>query len=387
MAKEINKLTDAKVKKLQAGFHADGQGLFLNVTPGGSRSWVTRVTVKGKIVKRGLGSYPAVSLSEARKLAKEAQAEMKSGVKVEPVVIPTFKQCATDYIEAMRAEWSNAKHEWQWTQSLEKHAYPVFGDLPVDRVDTDLVLNVLRPIWATKTETATRVRQRIEAILAAAKVLKYRDGENPAVWKNHLDKILPKPTKVTKVVHHPALSYSAAPEFYLNLKAGIVSHQLLRLIILTATRFNESRGAEWAEFDMVENVWTIPPERVKTREEFRIPITDEMIKLLDEIQPDQELRTGFLFPSPLKPKQAISDVSVRKVLHRDYPDVSIHGFRSCFRDWAAEQTNYPHAVCEAALNHKVGNKVTEAYKRTDYLDKRRLLLQTWHQHLCQTKNK
>lgn len=388
MAKTIHKLKDLTVRRnLAPGAYSDGGGLYLQVRESGSKDWHYRYEVNGKGRKKGLGSYPTISLQSARDKADECRKLRDRGIdpidyekdrtqqkKLAAGRAKTFRYCAEKYIESHEAEWSNEKHRYQWTQSLTNYAYPVIGDVSVQKIDVRLVLDVLEPIWQTKTETATRVRQRIETIIDWATAHKYRTGENPAVWKGHLDKILPKPTKIRKVEHHPALTYVELPDYFRELrKRNNVAAKALAFIILTATRSGEARNANWNEIK--DDVWTIPADRMKSRRPFRIPLSAEANKILQEAEIFK--RKGLVFPGT---KNAISDAAVRKVLKETYPDLTIHGFRSTFRDWCAEMTSYPREVAEAALSHSLKDKTEAAYQRGDLFEKRTKLMDSWAEY-------
>ncbi|OOY33881.1 hypothetical protein BOV90_09815 [Solemya velum gill symbiont] len=288
MAKTIKRLTDLKVKRLkEIGSYPDGEGLYLQITKTGAKSWLYRYEVGGKGRKKGLGAYPTVSLEKARATAHECRLHRQQGLdpidyakqleeekaaqkQLDKAQTKTFKLCAAEYIDARKAEWSNAKHAHQWSQSLESYAFPCFGEMPVQDVNVALVMEALKPIWTTKNETATRVRQRIESILDYATTLHYRSGENPARWKGHLDKVLPKPTKIRTVVHHPAMSYFDVPDYFQLLRQkNSVAANVLAFTILTVTRSGEARNAKWDEIDLNQAVWTIPAKRMKARKLFR----------------------------------------------------------------------------------------------------------------------
>ncbi len=395
MARTVNKLSDFKIKQLPAGLHPDGNSLYLKVNPSGSKSWIYRYKVNGQTKKMGLGGYPLVGIADARKDAQRLRLTIQSGG--DPVEIEreekaarqasqersnTFKECAEAFIEGKRHEWSNQKHGWQWTQSLEKNVFPDLGDRPIAEITISEVLDCLQKIWFDKTETATRVRQRMEQIFDYAITLEIREAANPAQWKGRLDKLLPKPSKVKKVKHHPAMDYFDAPAYYRTLTKETVSTLCLRLMILTATRSNEVRGARFSEIE--GNIWTIPPERMKARKQFRVPLSPEAMAVIDLLKKHRDglpVQTDYLFPSVTKPEQPISDVGVRKVLHADHPELSMHGFRSTLRDWAAEQTNFTREIAEAALAHSLESKTEAAYQRGDLLEKRRLLMDAWAKYV------
>ena len=389
VAKMIKRLTDLKVKRLtKFGSYPDGGGLYLQVSKTGAKSWFFRYQVSGKGRKKGLGPYPTTTLVMARGAAHDCQVLRDQGIdpiqyeqqkKIEEELkagrAKTFRYCAEKYIESHKAEWSNAKHEYQWTQSLSAYAYPFIGQIPVQDVDVGLVLEVLEPIWHTKTETATRVRQRMETILDWATARNYRSGVNSALWKGHLDKILPKPTKIRKVKHHPALPYIDTPEYFRGLReTETLAAKTLAFIILTATRGGEARCARWEEIG--GDIWIIPAERMKSRRPFRVPLSNEALNILEEVKPME--RGGMVFPGSRIP---ISDTSVRKLLKQTYPDLTTHGFRSSFRDWCAERSNYSREVAEAALSHILRDKTEAAYQRGDLIEKRARLMNAWEQYL------
>ena len=394
MAKVVKRLTDLKVKRLtKSGSFPDGGGLYLQVSKTGSKSWFFRYQVSGKGRKKGLGPYPTITLKMARDAANDCQVLRQQGIdpiqheqqkKIEIELkagrAKTFKYCAEKYIESHKAEWSNAKHEYQWTQSLTTYAFPFIGEVPVQDVDVGLVLEVLEPIWHTKTETATRVRQRMETILDWATARNYRSGVNSALWKGHLDKILPKPTKIRKVKHHPALPYIYVPEYFRELRTiDTLAAKTLAFIILTATRGGEARCARWDEFN--GDTWTIPADRMKARRLFRVPLSKEVLNILEEVKPME--KRGLVFPGSRGP---ISDTSVRMLLKQKYSDLTTHGFRSSFRDWCAEMSSYPREVAEAALSHVVKDKTEAAYQRGDLIEKRRRLMDSWEQYLLTFEN-
>lgn len=392
------KLAPVALKSLGNGWHADGGNLYLFVR-GESRAWVFRfVAPDGKRRNMGLGSQYSVTLAEARKQAAilreqvkhpttpndplAARQESRLAQKLARRKHMTFKACALAYIEAHRAEWKNPKHGQQWENTLATYAYPVFGDLPVAAVDDALVLKVLMPIWETKTETATRLRGRIESVLDWATFSKFRHGENPARWKGHLDNSLAKPNKVAKVKHHAALPYAEMGPFMLDLrKREGLGARALEFAILTAARSGEVRGATWDEIDLTNRLWIIPAERMKMEREHRVPLSDAVVDLLESLpRLDDEV---LVFPSS-KPKRPMSDMTLTAVLRRmERGDLTAHGFRSTFRDWAAESTNYPSDMAEMALAHSIGDKVEAAYRRGDMLKKRFRMMNEWAKY-CAT---
>jgi integrase len=345
----------------------------------------------------GLGSMQSVSLAEARKQAAilrerlkhpttpidplSARQQQRHAVNAAKRRQMTFKGCGDAYIKAHEGEWKNSKHVQQWENTLKAYAYPVFGDLPVEYVDEALVLKALLPIWKEKTETAKRLRGRIEAVLDWATFNKYRQGENPARWKGHLEHSLAKPSKVSKVVHHPALPYLDIAGFMTELRAQKgFGARALEFLILTAARSGEVREAKRAEFDLAQKIWTISADRMKAGREHRVALSDAAVALLNSVP--QVVGCDFIFPG-LKPTTPMSDMTLTAVLRRmERGDITVHGFRSTFRDWAAEATNYPSEVAEMALAHIVGNKVEAAYRRGDLLEKRFAIMNDWANH-CQ----
>lgn len=384
------KLTAAKVTKTrEPGHYGDGGGLWLQVANQGSKSWVFRYTLAGKAREMGLGPLHTVSLAEARERAAACRKQLLDGM--DPIEqrnagrqaavaaaarVQTFDKCAEQYIEAHRAGWRNAKHVLQWETTLKTYASPVFGALPVSAVDTSLVMKVLSPIWTSKTETATRLRGRIEKVLAWATVQGLRHGENPARWRDHLDKLLPAPEKVAAVEHHAALPYSRMGEFMALLRAHPgTSARAVELVILTAARTSEVFNATRSEFDLDRAVWTVPKERMKAGREHRVPLSDAALALLRAATPEEG--ADYIFPGG-KEGRPLSNMAGLQLLKRmGFGDYTVHGFRSTFRDWAREQTNFPREVAEAALAHVVKDKTEAAYARGDLLEKRALLMQAW----------
>ncbi len=375
--------------KREPGYYADGGGLWLRVTPTKTRSWIFRYARAGKTHDIGLGAYLNVSLELARTKAADLRAALGRGddpmalrvaAKAEAATRMTFKQCAEKYIEANRAGWKNAKHGDQWASTLENYAYPVIGQLDVAHVDTAHILKILEPIWGTKNETASRLRGRVERVLAWATTRKLRKGDNPAKWTHHLDTILPPPSKVRKAGHHEALPYQEANAFIQALKgeAG-VSPKALEFTILTVARTNEVIGATWSEIDMQQAVWTIPAERMKAKKEHRIPLTSRAVEILKEME---GLREGdFVFPG-WKAKAGLSNMAMLKLLKRiGRDDLTVHGFRSTFRDWAGETTSHPREVIEHAMAHQLKDKAEAAYARGTLFDKRRALMADWDEYL------
>lgn len=397
MAKRtLNRLSDVGIKnKTARGYYADGGGLYFRVSAFDTKSWAFRYTMAGKAREMGLNAYPDVSLAEAREAAAAARKQLRDGL--DPIearkaaraataaavaTALTFKQCVDAYITKQSAEWKNAKHAAQWRSTLETYAYPVIGKMLVRDVNEDHVLRILDPIWLVKTETASRVRGRIESVLDYAKAKKYRTGDNPARWRGHLDKHLARPKKIAKVQHHPALPYGELGEFYkqLNVQAGMGA-RALEFCILTAARSGEVRGATWDEIDLDQATWTIPPERMKAEKEHRIPLSPEAVALLEALPRID--KSALLFPNT---KSApLSDMTLTAVLRRmSRSDITAHGFRSTFRDWAGETTAYPREVIEHALAHQLKDKAEAAYARGTLFDKRRKLMEDWAKYCTVT---
>lgn len=392
MPKITKVLTALEVSRLkEPGVHLVGTvaGLALNVTESGQgRSWLLRTQVHGKRREFGLGSYPEVTLAMAHQKARDLKDQLAQGI--DPVqqrqeaarrllaskfTNKTFNECCVQYVKSHGPTWRNAKHRKQWESTLSTYAGPVIGQLPIDRVDTAQVMAVLQPIWSTKTETATRLRGRIEQVLDWATVQKMRHGENPARWKGHLDKLLPKPSKVAKVEHHAAMPYAELPAF-MPVLAGVegMGARAVEFTIMTAARSGEVRGALWSEIDLQAKLWTVPDHRMKANRVHRVPLTDKAIALLESLP--RLKGCDFVFWGGTTGK-GISDMTLTAVMRRLGLNYTVHGFRSSFRDWAAERTAFPREVAEAALAHVKGDKVEAAYFRSDLFDKRRTLMEQW----------
>ena len=396
MGSKAKELSALAVQRLTApGMHAVGgvAGLYLCVSPSGSRSWIARVNVDGKRREMGLGSFPDVSLSIAREKARAARSDTTMGI--DPVAHrkearsarqalkatqKTFADCAKAYIEAHSDSWKNAKHRAQWPSTFETYVYPTMGTVLVGEVTQAHVMAVLLPIWKTKTQTATRLRGRIEQVLAWATAAGFRQGENCARWTGLLDQLLPAPGKVSKPKHHPAVRVDDMPAFIKALRQHDgLSPKALEFAVLTAARSGEVRGATWAEIDLEAAVWTVPKERMKAGKEHRVPLNTQAIKLL-EAMPRIE-GTELVFPAPRGGQ--LSDMALTALTRRmnfrdDAGRVCVpHGFRSSFRDWVFERTDYPRDLAEAALAHALENKVEAAYRRGDALERRRAMMQAW----------
>ncbi|WP_424360140.1 tyrosine-type recombinase/integrase [Methylocystis parvus] len=379
------KLTARKAETTKPGRYGDGAGLWLVVAATGARKWVFRFTWQGKVTEMGLGPADAVSLAEARRLRDEARRTLVGGEN--PIEArreaqkakagkPTFGAMADALIESKASEWRNPKHRAQWVMTLRDYGAPLRAK-PVDEIDTESVLAVLKPIWLEKPETASRLRGRIEAVLDAAKAQGHRTGENPAAWRGHLSHLLPKRGKLTRG-HHAAMAYADLPAFVAQLREReALAAMALELCILTATRTNEVLGARWSEIDFALKVWTVPAERTKPGRPHRIPLSTRAMTMLEKLS---TAKTGeYVFPGQRDGKP-LSNMAMEMVLRRmNARGVTVHGFRSAFRDWAGNETPFPREVAEAALSHVVGDKAEQAYRRGDALEKRRALMEAWAQ--------
>ncbi len=390
MARLIDKLTPLMVSKTtKPGYYGDGGGLWLQVSASGSKSWIFRFTLSKRQREMGLGAVHTVTLPEARAKAKECRLILLEGKDplesrnasklaeaLERAKMMTFDQCAEAYIAAHRSGWKNPKHANQWENTIETYASPFIGKMPVALVDTALVVKVLQPIWQTKMETATRLRGRIESILDWATVSKYRQGDNPARWRGHLDNLLADPSRSKRTAHHPALPWQEIGAFMAALRGqeGIAA-KAVELAILTACRSGEVRLATWAEFDLDAALWVIPADRMKAKREHRVPLSTAALALLKSMP-----RLGSLVFPGVKSGKPLSDMSLPAVLRRmKRDDITVHGFRSSFRDWCAESdaNSFPREVCEHALAHSLPDKVEAAYRRGDLIVKRTMLMQAW----------
>jgi integrase len=387
----LHRLTVKQVHALGPGWHCDGGGLYLFIAAPGSGSWVYRYGGKNM----GLGAVAVVSLAEARERARTCRELRAGGVdpkakrdaqraaaKIEAAKAFTFDQAAERYIAAHAPAWRNPKHRQQWRNTLATYCSPVIGALPVGAIDVGLVLQILEPIWSSKPETAGRLRGRIEVILDWARVRGYRDGENPARWKGLLDVMLPKRSKVRRVQHHPALAYSELPSFMAALRERPgVAARALEFAILTGARSGEVRSATFAEIDFAAKVWTVPAARMKAGRPHRVPLGPRALEIAAEMMATiNKIVRGDITTLPVFPgaRGALSNMSLTAVLRRmERTDVVPHGFRATFKTWAAERTNFPREVVEAALAHASGDKVEAAYQRGDIFDKRRRLMAAW----------
>ncbi len=392
MARKIGRLSALAVTRAKVeGLYADGGGLYLQVGSGGARSWIFRYRLNGRKTPRdlGLGPLHTISLAEARAAATDERKLLLAGIDpiekrreeraraaLEAASGVTFREAADRYVAAHAAGWRNPKHGAQWTATLTAYAHPTLGALPVATIEVGHVLKVLEPIWSEKPETASRVRGRVESILDWATARGYRRGDNPARWRGHLENLLPRRDKVARVQHHPALPYLEIGAFMVALRAEQgVAARALEFLILTAARTSEVIGATWSEIDMDGAMWTVPADRIKAGKEHRVPLSAPTVALLRRLY---ETRAGeHVFPGG-KSGRPLSNNAILALLERmGRGDVTAHGFRSTFRDWAAERTAYPREVAEMALAHIVDDKVEAAYRRGDLIEKRRRLMADW----------
>jgi integrase len=395
----IHKLTLLAISKLtRFRRYSDGGGLYLFIGRNGARSWVLRFMRNGRTREMGLGSADNVGLVEARHKAQEARKLLTEGIdpieartaaretqRLEAAKAITFDQCVEALIASRRAGWKNAKHAEQWRATLSTYASPKIGKLPVQMIDTARVMEVLQPIWAAKPETARRVRGRIEAVLVSAKVMGYRRGDNPAQWRNHLDQLLPARGKVRKVEHHAALPYQELPDFMTKLRSqqGTAARALL-FTVLTAARTSEVIGARWSEIDWKNRLWVIPSRRMKSDREHRVPLSEHALSVLKAARDYANRDDEFVFPAGNRRARHLSNMAMLQLLARmGCGDLTVHGFRSTFRDWTAECTNFPREIAEKALAHIVGDETERAYQRGDLLTKRRELMRVWGEFCVQ----
>jgi integrase len=392
MGRKAEELGPLKVSHIKTpGFHAVGgvSGLYLQVLPTGGRCWVLRVMIGGKRRDMGLGGFPDVPLADARRKAREAREAIEKGR--DPIEerkaakaalaagagrVLTFEQAVKDYLRAHEGAWKNPKHLAAWKHTLDTYANPAIGKLAVGDIETTHILNLLRPIWSEKTETAKRLRGRIEQILNAAKATGAIKSpwENPARWRGHLDRLLAPPRKLAPVVHHKALPVDEAGAFMVRLRqVEGMGARALAFAILTAARSGEVRGATWAEIDLKAKIWTVPKQRMKANREHRVPLSAAAIELLESLP--RLARCDLVFPAASG--RPLSDMTLSAVCRRMDVAAVPHGFRSTFRDWCGEHTSFPREIAEAALAHTIGDEVEAAYRRGDALEKRRRLMDSW----------
>ena len=393
MPRIIKPLTNTQVNALRTpGWHAVGgaTGLYLQVRNTSARSWILRVTVDGKRYVIGLGPLSLISLAEAREEAYRRlklirQGHIDEGLESRSRLSSTltFSECADQLIKSKLSEWKNPKSEKQWRSTLTKYAYPVVGQMKIESVTTKEIMSILEPHWLEKTDTMTKLRGRLQKVLDWATTYGYRQGLNPATWEGNLEHLLPAPSRVTKGKHHKSLPYSQVQWAYevINNSVGVGS-RCLELIILTAVRSSEARQARWNEIDLEDKIWRIPAERMKMGRDFEIPLTSQMIELLDELP--RSSATDLVFFG--KNNKQLSDMTVLQVLRRNQIPCVVHGFRSTFSTWVAEQTDYPRDVRELSLAHKIGSNVELAYMRGDLMNKRRLLMEEWNRYVTSKTN-
>lgn len=408
-------LTALQIKHAKEGMHSDGNGLYLRVQASRAKSWIFRFQLNGKRREMGIGTLDTKTAPEARTEAAALTALVRSGV--DPIDnrkqqtaaaiaaatarearAITFSAAAAEYIQTHQAGWKNEKHAQQWINTIATYAAPVIGDKPVAEISTEDVLRILKPIWTTKTETASRLRSRIELVLSYAKAMKWRQGENVALWRGHLDALLPPPAKIKNVRHHPALPYTRITEFMAQLRSITGSGaRALEFAILTATRSGETRLATWKEIDLSAKLWTIPAERMKAKREHWVPLSDQAIALLKALPRIDG--NEYLFPGD-RDKKPLSDMTLTAVVRRlnttkdnqppwidPHTGASIvpHGFRSTFRDWSAEVGKYPRELAEHALAHSLPDRVEAAYHRGTMFERRAPLMQCWANYIDQQK--
>jgi integrase len=391
--RETGKLTARRINKIvskgEPGRFGDGQGLYLQISQYGTAAWLLRYITAGRERQMGLGSLLDVPLALARQRAREHRNELWSGV--DPIDRRreqrasqllararriTFEAAAEQFIAAHESGWKSAIHRQQWRSSLTRYAFPVIGKLAVADIDTALVLRTIEPIWNSKRETATRVRGRIEAVLDWATVRGFRTGDNPAAWSGRLEHLLP--SNGQKVKHHSAMPYSAIPRFLAGLRVREgVSARALEVLVLTATRTGELINATWDEINLAERVWVVPANRMKGGAEYKVPLSDRVVDILESLP--REASNDFVFIGARAGKP-LSNMALLELMRDAAPDYVPHGFRSSFRDWCSERTSFPHEVAEAALAHKVPSAVVRAYQRTDFLDRRRQLMDRWAEY-------
>ena len=401
MPRKARDLGALEVSRLNTpGNHAVGgvSGLYLYVNDAQGRSWVLRMMVGDRRKHLGLGGYPSVTLAQARDKAREARAQVVSGIdpiderrsagaalKAKQATRRTFEEVAMAYIAFQEPAWKNAKHRSQWTSTLETYAFPVIGKMSVEAITEAQVIAVLEPIWSTKNETASRLRGRIESILDWARVRGHREGDNPARWKGHLDKVFPAQGKLRRVQHFQALSVSGTPAFMKRLVGQNGTSALaLRFLILTAARSGEVRGAEWSEIDFEQATWTVPASRMKAKREHRVPLSAAALAVLAEVR-NLPLSAGSRLIFANQKGGMLSDMSLTATMRRMDVDAVPHGFRSTFRDWVGEKTHFPSDLAEMALAHALPNKTEAAYRRGDGLEKRKTMMDAWALH-CLSKS-
>lgn len=383
----IHKLTAAAVEKKKApGRYGDGGGLWLHVAKSGTKSWVFRYMIDGRSREMGLGALHTVSLKKARLKAQACRELLDDDVdpledrerrRAATRQSKTFADCTRAYLDAHGDKWRNEKHRWQWENTLARFAFPVVGNMPVSDITVQHIVKILEPIWKTKNETAVRTRGRVEAVIAWARVMGFCEGDNPAKWTNNLDKLLPAPSEVRKVQHLASMPHAQVPEFVAKLRQqpGIAA-RALEFTILTAARTNETIGATWSEIDLDAATWTVPADRMKAGKDHVVPLSDRAVEILREMEGVRS--SDWVFPG-WKKGNPLSNMAMLTVIKKAMAmrGVTVHGFRSSFRDWVADATDFPREVAEHSLAHQLPDKVEAAYQRSTMFDKRRELLTAW----------
>ncbi|MDR8071003.1 tyrosine-type recombinase/integrase [Burkholderia cenocepacia] len=390
--RQLHRLSALRVaKEVTPGHYSDGGGLYMQIADSGARSWVFRFKLNGRVREMGLGPLSRVSLGEARKLAvgyrdmvrdlidpifARREQQRRQLLDISPDANVTFREATEAFIRAHEPQWRNNKHVQQWGNTLKTYAYPVIGEVRVRDIDTAMIVRILQPIWTKKAETARRVRGRIKAILDAETVLGHRIGSNPARYADHLQLVLPRSKKRSQVKHHPALPWEDLPAFVRELELRPRrAARVLHLLILTATRTNEVRFARVDEFDLGSRVWTIPGDRTKSGRSLRVPLCTQAVEIVRSALP--KAKYGYLFPGCTEGRP-LSNMAMLSLLKRmSYSGITVHGFRSTFRDWVAECTDYPDSLAEEALAHVIASQTIAAYRRRDQLERRRLMMEDW----------
>jgi integrase len=391
MTRSLNRLTSLKVARAKRpGMYADGGSLYLRIAPGGSKQWIFRFTCpNGRLRDMSLGAVHTFSLAEARERATEARKLRADGIdpldhkraqraalRAADAKAMTFEQCARGFIKDNEAEWTNPKHRHEWETTLRKYVFPLLGSLPVEAIDTPLVLKVVKPLWERIPTTASRVLGRIQAVLGWATVHHYRSGDNPARWQGHLEHALPALSKVAKAEHHAALPYAQVGAFVAKLrKDSSVGARCLEFITLTAARLGEAINAEWDEIDLANRVWVVPASRMKADREHRVPLSGAALAVLKAVQAIRQ--SDYVFPGTRQGRPVGENTPVRLAKQAAGSNITVHGLRSTFRDWASERTSFSREVAEMALAHAIPNAVEAAYRRGDLFEKRRKLMDAW----------
>jgi integrase len=394
MARSLNRLSVKFVesRRHEPGMYADGGGLYLRVAEGGSKQWIFRYVTNGRLRDMGIGPCHTIDLAKAREKAREARELRLDGI--DPIEhkraqraaavaanakAMTFRQCAEEFMKDNSAKWSNPKHREQWETTLASYVYPALGNLPVGSIDTPLVLKVLKPLWERVPETASRVRGRIENVLGWATVHHYRTGDNPARWKGHLEHALPARAEVAKVKHYAALPHAQAGSFMANVRQDSrIGARCLEFIALTVARVGEANVADWSEIDFAERVWAVPAERMKAGKEHRVPLSKAALAVLEDMRAIRV--SDYVFPGKHAGRPVGANTVLRIAKETSGFNITTHGLRSTFRDWAAERTNFPREVAEMALAHAIPNAVEAAYRRGDLFEKRRRLMDAWGEY-------